>query len=88
MTDYVIRTKDKMIYFGDYEEEFDTKILKDSNIVCAISEDGDRWVERINFVGKEYDFDFKFIERDLKKSMKNRDKYLAEKVSEELGEDD
>lgn len=87
MTDYLIRTKDKMIYFGDYEEEFDTKVLKDNNITCAISEDGEQWVERIPFVGKEYDFDFKLIESNLKKSKKNREQSLAQKAAEELGDD-
>lgn len=88
MTDYIIRTKDKMIYFGDYEEEFNTKVLKDNSITCLVSEDGDRWVERINFAGREYDFDFKLIESNLKKAKKNRDDYLAERAAEELGEDD
>ena len=87
MTDFVIRTKEGMIHFGDYDESFDTKTLREHSITCVVSEDDDLWVERHPFTGKEYDFDFSLIQEEIDTAIKNREDKLAKDAAEALGND-
>jgi len=87
MTDFIIRTKESMIYFWNYEEAFDTRVLKEDNVTCVIKEDGDLWVERHPFTGKEYDFDFSLIQEEIDTAIKNQDDKLAKDAAEALGND-
>jgi len=87
MTDFVIRTKEGMIHFGDYDESFDTKALREHSVTCVVSEDGDLWVEKHPFAGREYDFDFSLIQKEIDTAIKNREDKLAKDAAEALGND-
>lgn len=85
MTDYVIRTKDNAIYFGDYEEAFDADDLKRASITCVVAESGDRWVEKTPYTGRERSFDFSSLDARVDAALQNRAAYLAQHKAEELG---
>jgi lactam utilization protein B len=84
MIEFAIRTKTAMIHFGDYDESFNVKTLIDDNIMCVVSEDGDLWVERHPFAGREYDFDFSIIQEEIDDAIKNREDKLTKDAAEVL----